>query len=105
MKGENIMKNTQKTNIINGITIKEIKPYTEYVATLHIKKADKVVNKVVIFMQTNDGIVALKGYDQNQKLYGEPNKIHISEKNNTIRVATEQDFRDFGKHITLISRP
>ena len=105
MKGENIMKNTQKTNIINGITIKEIKPYTEYVATLHIKKADKVVNKVVIFMQTNDGIVALKGYDQNQKLYGEPNKIHISEKNNTIREATEQDFRDFGKHITLISRP
>jgi hypothetical protein len=105
MKGENIMKNTQKTNIINGITIKDIKPYTEYVATLHIKKADKVINKVVIFMQTNDGIVALKGYDQQQKLYGEPNKIHISEKNNTIRVATEQDFRDFGKHITLVSRP
>lgn len=105
MKGENIMKNTQKTNVINGITIKDIKPYTEYVATLHIKKADKVVNKVVIFMQTNDGIVALKGYDQQQKLYGEPNKIHISEKNNTIRVATEQDFRDFGKHITLVSRP
>jgi hypothetical protein len=105
MKGENIMKNTQKTNVINGITIKDIKPYTEYVATLHIKKADKVINKVVIFMQTNDGIVALKGYDQQQKLYGEPNKIHISEKNNTIRVATEQDFRDFGKHITLVSRP
>ena len=105
MKGEDIMKNTQKTNVINGITIKDIKPYTEYVATLHIKKADKVVNKVVIFMQTSDGIVALKGYDQQQKLYGEPNKIHISEKNNTIRVATEQDFRDFGKHITLVSRP
>ena len=99
------MKNTQKTNIINGITIKEIKPYTEYVATLHVKKGEKVVNKVVIFMQTNDGLVALKGYDQNQKLYGEPNKIHISEKNNTIRVATEQDIKDFSKKINLISRP
>jgi hypothetical protein len=105
MKGDIVMKKTEKQNIINGITIKEVKPYTEYVATLHVKKGDKVINKVVIFMQTKEGLVALKGYDQNQRLYGEPNKIHISEKNNTIRVATPQDFRDFGKQITLISRP
>ena len=38
MKGENIMKNTQKTNIINGITIKDIKPYTEYVKALWDKE-------------------------------------------------------------------
>lgn len=105
MKGVIIMKKTEKTEIVKGMTIKDIKPYTEYVATLHIKKGEKVINKVVIFMQTNNGLVALKGYDQNQKLYGEPNKIHISEKNNTIRVATEQDIKDFGKKITLIPRP
>lgn len=98
------MKNTQKTEIMKGITIKDVKPYTEYVATLHVKVNDKVVNKVVVFMKTNDGIVALKGYDQQQRLYGQPNRIHISEKNNTIRLATEQDIRDFGKKINIIKQ-
>ena len=98
------MKNTQKTEIMKGMTIKDVKPYTEYVATLHIKKGDKVINKVVIFMQTKDGIVALKGYDQKQKLFGEPNKIHISEKNNSIRLATEQDIKDFSKRINIVSQ-
>ena len=97
------MKTNQKIEIAKGMTIDKVKPYTEYVATLKIKKGEKVVNKVVIFMKTNAGLVALKGYDENQKVYGEPNRLHISEKNNTIRVATKQDFYDFGKKMQIVS--
>lgn len=97
------MKKNEKVEIVKGITLDKVKPYRDYVATLHIKNGDKVVNKVVIFMQTKDGIVKLDGYDNNHKVYGKPNKIKISEKNNTIRLATEQDIKDFGKFKRQIS--
>lgn len=93
----------QETKIIEGITIDKVKPYQNYVATLHVKKADKIVNKVVVFMKTNDGIVKMDGWDENQAVYGQPNKIKISEKNNTIRLATKQDIQDFVKRTRLIS--
>ena len=97
------MKKNSKVAVVKGITINEVKPYVEYVATLHIEKNGEVVNKVVIFMKTKEGLVLLKGYDQEQKLYKKVANFHISEKNNTIRVATPQDFKDFGKRINLVS--
>ena len=98
------MKKTNKNIVANGITIDKVNTYTEYVATLKLKKGDKVVNKNIIFMKTEKGLVALKGYDESHKIYGEPNKLKISEHNNSIRLATQEDFKDFSKRLKIVSR-
>ena len=97
------MKDTKKTQNYVGITIDKVLPYQPYVATLHVKKDDKIINKVVIFMKTKEGICKLNGYDENHSVYGKPNVIKISEKNNTIRPATPQDLKDFSKRVRMVS--
>lgn len=100
------MKDTKKkieNQVYEGITIDKVKPYQTYVATLNVKQGDKVVKKVVVFTKTKEGIQKAIGYDENQVIFGLPNKIKISEKNNTIRLATHQDIKDFVKHTNIVS--
>lgn len=95
------MKTTEKIEIVKGISIDKVKPYLPYVATLKLKKGEKVINKVVIFIKTKDGLFASSGWDENQAIYNKP--IKISEKNNSIRLATKQDFYDFCKRQRMVS--
>ena len=96
------MKDTKKTQIV-GITIDKVKPYENYVVTLNIKDGDKIIKRDKVFMKTNAGIVAMVGYDEGIASYGKPNKMKISEKNNTIRLATKEDIKKYVKHVQMVS--
>ena len=97
------MKDTKKNQVINGITIDKVKPYENYVVTLNLKDGDKVIKRDKVFMKTNDGIVAMVGYDEGVASYGKPNRMKISEKNNTIRLATKEDIKKYVKHVQMVS--
>ena len=96
------MKDTKKTQIV-GITIDKVKPYENYVVTLNLKDGDKIIKKDKVFMKTNDGIVVMIGYDEGIASYGKPNKMKISEKNNTIRLATKEDIKKCVKRTQMVS--
>ena len=96
------MKDTKKTQIV-GITIDKVKPYENYVVTLNLKDGDKIIKRDKVFMKTNAGIVAMIGYDEGIASYGKPNKMKISEKNNTIRLATKEDIKKYVKHVQMVS--
>lgn len=98
------MKDTKKKiEKVNGITIDKVKPYENYVVVLHVKDNDKIIEKERVFMKTNEGIVAMIGFDENVASYGKPNKIKISEKNNSIRVATKEDIKRLVKRSRMVS--
>jgi len=97
------MKDTKKNQVVNGITIDKVKPYENYVVTLNLKDGDKVIKRDKVFMKTNDGIVAMVGYDEGVASYGKPNRMKISEKNSTIRLATKEDIKKYVKHIQMVS--
>lgn len=96
MKGEITMK--KEITKPTYLTIAQTQLYTNYVATLKLKKGDKHVYKDIVFMRTPTELKVLTAYGEQHCVYSN-RKITISPNNDTIRLATREDLHKLAKRI------